>query len=411
MIGVIGLSHKSAPLEVRECYAFDSTDVIRLSECILSGDQVEEIVVISTCNRTELYFTTASKCLKGAVKHIDQCLHDFGPYDISSKKHFYHLFESGAVNHLFRLISGLESMVTGEYQIVSQIKEAFHLASNNSFTGKILNRLFTKALEVGKQVRTRTGISRGAFSVSYAAVEKCREHFANLEQRKILLVGAGETGELVVKNFHKRGCQHISIANRTPGNAKELAHRYQAETVPYEELASAIKKAEIVITSVTGEHLIHPGMFEAAGSDHKIMMIDLGVPRNIHPDVGELSHVRLLNIDDLQRVVIQNEEKKKSYFDTAEEIIAEKNSEFEEWMIGQKLSPTIQNIVSSVRRIHGEGMDAFRSSHSAEELEIMERYSHHLSEKMIKTLVKNLKATTDNGRRIEVVKMIDKLFD
>lgn len=411
MIGVIGLSHKSAPLDVRECYAFGNQDVTQLSQKILTSDQVDEVVILSTCNRTELYFITSSNCLKGAIQHIDHCLRDYGPYDPTSKKHFYHLFDNAAVNHLFRLISGLESMVTGEYQIVSQVKEAYDLAHQNNFSGKILNRLFIKTLEVGKLVRTKTEISRGAFSVSYAAVEKCREHFSNLEERNILLVGAGETGELVVKNFHKRGCHRISIANRTADHAEELAGRYQAEAVPFSRLTDAIRDAEIVISSVSGEHLIHPQMLGDAPFESKVMMVDLGVPRNIHPGVGEMDHVRLLNIDDLQKVVLQNEEKKKSYFDVAEQIISEKSEEFHEWLISQKLSPTIQHIVKSVRQMHAESLEAYRSSLSEEELEALERYGQHLSEKMIKTVVKNLKETSENGRKNEIVDAVGKLFE
>jgi len=301
-------------------------------------------------------------------------------------------------------------MVVGEYQIVAQIKDAFQYAQKQNSTGKILNRLFTRALEVGKQVRTRTGISRGAFSVSYAAVEKCREHFSNIEERKILLVGAGETGELVLKNLHKRGSHKITIANRTPEKAQELAFRYDADTVPMENLDSAIKSAEIVISSIIGEHYIDTDLLGVEPFGHKVMMVDLGVPRNIHPDVAEISHVKLLNIDDLQRVVVQNEEKKKSYFDGAEDIIAEKLEEFEEWLMTQKLSPAIQLIASSVRQLHSDGLEAFKSSASEEEMEIMKSYGQHLSEKMIKTLIKNLKSTTDNGRKEDVVHVVNKLF-
>ncbi len=410
MIGIIGLSHKSAPLEVRERYAFNQQNIDTLSNCILSGGQVEEVVILSTCNRTEIYFMTQSNCIKGAVKQIDQCLHEFSEYDSTSKEYFYHLFDARAVTHLFRLISGLESMIVGEYQIVAQIKDAFQYAQKQSTTRKILNRLFTKALEVGKQVRTYTGISRGAFSVSYAAVEKCREHFSHIEKRKILLIGAGETGELVLKNFHKRGSHKITIANRTLEKAQELAVRYNAETVPLENLRSAIRGAEIVISSITGEHLINKDLLGAAPFDHKVMMVDLGVPRNIHPDVAGISHVKLLNIDDLQQVVTQNEEKKKSYFDVAERIIAEKGKEFDEWLMTQKLSPAIQLIASSLRQLHNDGLAAFKSSASEEEIEIMNSYGQHLSEKMIKTLIKNLKSTTENGRKEDVVEVVNKLF-
>ena len=411
MIGIIGLSHKSAPVEVRECYAFNNNDINSLSQCILSGGQVDEVIILSTCNRTEIYFSTHAKCIKGSVKQIDDCIHDFAQFSSKSKEYFYHLFEDDAVVHLFRLISGLESMVVGEYQIVSQVKEAFNQARENKSSGKILNRFFTKALEVGKQVRTQTGISRGAFSVSYAAVEKCREHLSNLEQRKILLVGAGETGELVVKNLHKRGCRHITIANRTPENGELLAARFQAGTVPFGQLSNAIREAEIVISSVTGEHVINRALLGEELLPHKVMMIDLGMPRNISPELSLIPHVKLLNIDDLQEVVVQNEEKKKSYFETADQIIETKREEFEEWLTSQKLSPTIQHIISSVNQLHNEGVQTFGSSYSEEEQEAMKQLSQHLSGKMINNLIKNLKTATNNGRKGDIIQAINHLFD
>ncbi|MDK2841559.1 MAG: glutamyl-tRNA reductase [Anaerophaga sp.] len=411
MIGIIGLSHKSAPLEVREQYAFDKEDVGRLSECILAGSQVEEILILSTCNRTELYFSSHHQNQDRVIEHIENCLQEYAVSGTTNKTYFYYLFDRDAVIHLFRLISGLESMVVGEYQIVSQIKDTVNAAREQGSIGKILNRLFIKALEVGKKVRSQTGISRGAFSVSYAAVEKCREHFSDLEKRKILLVGAGETGELVVKNLHKRGCRFISIANRTFEKAQQLAARFHADIVPFNDLGEAIAAAEIVITSVSGEHLINNSLIEEHQPDHKVMMIDLGVPRNIDPEVSGIKNVRLLNIDDLQKVVLQNEEKKKSYFEKAEKIINEKVSEFEEWLDSRELSPTINHIVSSVRQIHDDGLKAFGSSHSATELEIMEEYGSYLSEKMINTLVKNLKSTMKDGQKDDMVQLVHHLFD
>jgi len=412
MIGIIGLSHKSAPLEVREQYAFDKEDVVRLSEYILDGSQVKEILILSTCNRTEFYFFSDNQNQDGAVEQIENGLQKEGVSNTANKTYFYYLFDHDAVMHLFRLISGLESMVVGEYQIVSQIKDTLNAARKQGSVGKILNRLFIKAFEVGKKVRSQTGISRGAFSVSYAAVEKCREHFSDLEKRKILLVGAGETGELVVKNLHKRGCRFIAITNRTTEKAEHLAARFHADMVPFDDLGEAVAAAEIVITSVSSEYLINNSLMEQHLPDHKVMMIDLGVPRNIDPEVGRIKNVRLLNIDDLQKVVLQNEEKKKSYFETAEKIIDEKISEFEEWLDSRELSPAIQHIVSSVRQMHYDGLKAFESSHySASELEIMEKYGHHLSDKMINTMVKNLKSTLKDGRKDEMVHLVHRLFE
>ncbi|SFE21799.1 glutamyl-tRNA reductase [Thermophagus xiamenensis] len=411
MIGIIGLSHKSAPVEVRERYAFNNEDIKKLSASILAHQQIDGIVILSTCNRTELYFSARTQCLSGAIKLINKCLLDFSGDESINKEYFYHYFKRDAVIHLFRLISGLESMVFGEYQIVSQIKDAMEYARELGAMDKVLNRLFIKALEVGKQVRSRTGISRGAFSVSYAAVEKCREHFSDLHKRKILLIGAGETGELVVKNLFKRGCQHISIANRTLSKAQELGQRFNARIVPFDELASAIPKAEIVISSIIGEYMINQSLLGGKAPEHKVMMIDLGVPRNIDPGLAEMKNIRLLNIDDLKKVVVQNEEKKKSYFDTAEQIIESKTDEFQQWLATLKLSPTIQNIITSVHQLNNEGIEAFRSSKSEEEIDMMKNYGEHLADKLSRKLIKNLKETTQNGQKEELIQVINKLFE
>ncbi|WP_291862769.1 glutamyl-tRNA reductase [Marinilabilia sp.] len=411
MIGLIGLSHKTAPLPIREDFAFDSNKINIISQSIMQSSEVDGVIIVATCNRTEIYFTTPSGCIKGAVRHIKTCLNGFVKADITGKEHFYHFFDKEAVHHLFRLISGLESMVFGEYQIVSQIKNALSTARANQSCGTILSRLFTKALEVSKQVRTKTGINQGAFSVSYAAVEKCREHFSDLSDRRILLLGAGETGELVVKNLYKRGSRNITIVNRTFSKAEELALRYNGQPLPIEELFTALKNCEILIASTSMEHIIKASMAESFSPGHKIMMIDLGVPRNIEPSLGELPNVKLFNIDDLQKVVLHNEEKKKSFFETANKIILIKVGEFDEWLGSRKLSPAIQNMISSVQEVNMAAVETYGTSLSVEEKDLLRSYSRHLSDKMINRLVKNLKITTGNGRKDEIIKAIHQLFE
>jgi glutamyl-tRNA reductase len=411
MIGLIGLSHKTAPLTIREDFAFDSDKINIISQSIMQSSEIDGVIIVSTCNRTEIYFTTPFRNVTDAARHIDGCLKEFVKTDITSKDHFYHFFDKEVVNHLFRLISGLESMVVGEYQIVSQIKNALSIAQANQTSGTILSRLFTKALEVSKQVRTKTGINQGAFSVSYAAVEKCREHFADLSHRNILLLGAGETGELVVKNLYKRGCRSITIANRTLSKAKELAVRYKGQPLPVDELLTALKSCDILIASTSVEHIIKASMVEKSGIRHKMMMIDLGVPRNIDPSLADMSNVKLFNIDDLQKVVLHNEEKKKSYFETANNIILSKEKEFEDWLVSRKLSPAIQNMISSVQQVNMRAVETFGTSLSGEEKELLREFSGHLSGKMVNRLVKNLKITTGNGRKDEIIKAINQLFE
>jgi glutamyl-tRNA reductase len=411
MIGLIGLSHNTAPLVLREDFAFDSNKINIISQCIMQSGEIEGVIIVSTCNRTEFYFTTPSRCIKEAIRHIDVCLKDYVKADITRKDHFYHFFDKEAVHHLFRLISGLESMIFGEYQIVSQIKNALSTAQANQTTNTILTRLFSKALEVSKQVRTKTGINEGAFSVSYAAVEKCREHFVDLAHRNILLLGAGETGELVVKNLYKRGCRNITIANRTFSKAEELAQRYKGQPLLIEKLSIALKSCDILIASTSVEHIIEPSMAETFSTGHKIMMIDLGVPRNIAPIIGELTNVKLYNIDHLQKVVLHNEEKKKSFLSSANKIILTKTGEFDDWLASRKLAPAIKNMISSVQEVNSGAVETYGTSLSGDEKDLLRVYSRHLSDKMINRLVKNLKIITGNGRKDEIIKVISELFE
>jgi glutamyl-tRNA reductase len=230
MIGIIGLSHKSAPVHIREKFSLNVGEKTKLSHQISTNPYLDELVILSTCNRTEIYFKAADCCSPGAFNIVHRNLYQFIGTNEEMTKYFYRFQHDEAVRHLFRVVSSLDSMVLGEYQIVSQVKEAYKLAKENKTVGKIFKRLFNKALETGKLVRTKTAMSNGAFSVSYAAVEKCNEQFDDLQQKKILLIGAGETGELVIKNLHKKGCRHITVTNRTTAKAEELGKPYQGES-------------------------------------------------------------------------------------------------------------------------------------------------------------------------------------
>ncbi|MEL7586060.1 MAG: glutamyl-tRNA reductase [Prolixibacteraceae bacterium] len=407
MIGVIGLSHKSAPVDIREKFSLSNEENIKLARQISASPHIDELVLLSTCNRTEIYFKAANCCSSGAFSIIHRSL----GIDNETTDYFYRYQHDEAVRHLFRVVSSLDSMVLGEYQIVSQVKEAFHLAKENKTIGKIFKRLFSKALETGKLVRTRTAMSTGAFSVSYAAVEKCSKEFANLKQKKILLVGAGETGELVIKNLHKKGCQYITVTNRTAAKAEELARRYQGTSLPFSKLMQGVHEAEIIVSSVSCKHpLIDTKRLMPYLNGHPRMMIDLGVPRNIHPDISAIPGISLLNVDDLEEVVAGNQEKKQTYVSIAEAIIDEKVSEFSDWLSVLDLSPAIQNIISAINQINSNELAILKKSVSPEEYPELEKYSRHTSEKLVNSLIKRLKVISNNGRATEYVKVVSDLF-
>jgi glutamyl-tRNA reductase len=411
MIGVVGLSHKSAPVHIREKFSLNKDEYTDLSSTILKNKNIGELVIISTCNRTELYFTAEECCSPGAFHILFHYLKSHIDDDDGFRSHFYQLETTKAVDHLFRVVSGLDSMVLGEYQIVSQVKEAINHAEEIGSAGKILTRLFHKALETGKQVRTKTAMSTGAFSVSYAAVEKCSSIFDQLRGKNILLVGAGETGELAIKNLYKKGCQNITVTNRTASKAEELAKRFEGSVLDFSELKTGIQHADIVISSIAcKEPLITADSLSLNGANKQTVFIDLGVPRNVDPQLAELEQVALYNVDDLEEVVASNMEKKKSYVATAEKIIAKKTSEFSDWLSIQNLSPVIQNMIMGVNEINQSELAVFKKFHKEEEYLNMEKYGKHITEKLVNSMIKNLKAISDNGRKSEYVKAINDLF-
>lgn len=413
MIGVIGVSHKSAPVKIREKLAFGKDDANGLAQSILQIKYFKEVLVLSTCNRTEIYFIADEICASGAFKTISSTLPISKEDPESIKNHLYHYFHKEAIRHLFRVVAGLDSMMLGEYQIVAQVKEAFSNAEENKAVGKIFKRLFHKAFESGKSVRTKTLMNKGAFSVSYAAVEKCYQQFPDLADRNILLIGAGDTGELVIKNLAKKGCRNISIVNRTYEKSEELAEAYNGKAIPYENIMRGIHDAEIIVSSVsTKEPLFDSQVISPHINGHeRIMMIDLGVPRNIHPDVGEIPKVNLLNVDDLNEVVALNAERKNEYVSVAENIVEEKVSEFTDWLNVQNLSPAIANINKMVARFFDEEREYIQLMLSEEDLIQFDKKRKQLSKKMRNQLVKNLRTVTENGRLTEFIAVANQMFE
>ena len=411
MIGVVGLSHKSAPVHIREKFALNKEECNDLSQTILKNKNIDELVIISTCNRTELYFTAEECCSPGAFHIIFHYLKGHIEEAEGIESHFYQFDTKQTVNHLFRVISGLESMILGEYQIVSQVKEAISHAEEIGSAGKILTRLFHKALETGKQVRTKTAMSSGAFSVSYAAVEKCNSIFEKLPDKKILLIGAGETGEIAIKNLYKKGCRNIVVSNRTVSKAEELAKRFGGSVHDFKDLKTGINEADIVVSSISCKKpLITTKLLTTENTNKQTVFIDLGVPRNIDAEIADQSNIALYNVDDLEEVVANNMEKKKTYLATAEKIINKKAIEFSDWLSIQNLSPAIQNIILGMNEINESELAVFKKFHNEDEYNHMEKYGKHITEKLVKSMIRNLKNISDNGRKTEYIKVINDLF-
>lgn len=415
MLAILGISHKSAPVSRRELYAFDDKEKITFVDFIRDKLQIEGIVILSTCNRTEIYFSTRMEKDDEVLRLITNELITFKKITSYNPEDLYFFTMGNAVEQLFKVSSGIESMVLGEEQILGQVKEAFRFAQNNKLTDCIISRLFIKAIEAGKRVRTETHISRGAASVSYAAVELCNEIFPDLQQRIIMVIGAGQTGDLILQNMLKKNNPVFFIANRTFSKAAELGAKYSGTAIELSAIESKISQCDLIITATSSkEHLITREMAARAmtSREHRTQVyIDLSVPSNIAGSVSEIENVHYYGVDDLKAVVTKNVERRKSAVEHSMAIISEVKDEFMEWMDIQSLTPTILYIKENLKTIQQTELEGFIKVRKIKERELIEQYSEHISEKYAQIFIKKLKEVTGNGTKAEYIKVINDLFE
>jgi glutamyl-tRNA reductase len=338
-----GLNHKTAPVSIREQAAFAPERLQQALHEITTHGGANEATILSTCNRTELYCRLEQAAEKRAVEWF--C--DFHRLTTSSvEPHLYLLPGDQAVKHAFRVASGLDSMVLGEPQILGQMKEAFAAAHKAGATGKILNRLFQQTFSVAKQVRTDTAIGASAVSVAFAAVTLAKQIFTHLSQRTVLLIGAGETIELAARHLQEQEVGHIIVANRTVERAQLLADTCAGEAISLTEMPERLSEADIVISSTASQlPILGKGAVERALKIRKhrpMFMVDIAVPRDIEPEVGDLDDVYLYTVDDLQQVVQQNMQSRQEAAKEAEKIIDIQVSSFMHWIRTLDSVPTIR---------------------------------------------------------------------
>ncbi len=356
LIEVGGLNHKVAPLEIREKLAFSGTELKRKLGRMADFTDLEELVVLSTCNRTEIYaYGQEKQAVRVGIEGI--LSEKFGSQVDLSSVSFYNYIDERAVNHLFRVSSSLDSMVLGENQILGQVREAYRLAQEALSAGRILSRLFEQAVRVGKRARTETAISSGAVSVSSAAVDLARKIFGDLAGREALILGAGETSELTISLLINSGVESVLVANRTYRKAVELAVTYHGTAVNFEEFPEYLEKADILISSTSAPgYVLTP---ERAGDvlvrrTRPIFMIDLAVPRDIDPALADYETCFLYNIDDLESVVEKNVEERKSQLELVEEIVASETADFMNWYESLAVVPLIKSLHDNMNRIRSE---------------------------------------------------------
>jgi glutamyl-tRNA reductase len=353
-IVLMGLNHKTAPVELRECIAFSGEDAKRAIQSLHRQTHIQEVILFSTCNRVELLFVTDNK--PRTISTAKDFIADFNKIPVEKFKDALYVHEGDeAVRHVFRVASSLDSMMIGEPQILGQIKQAYRLATEVKSSRVILNRLLHRTFFVAKRIRTETGIGDRAVSISFAAVELGRKIFGTLEGKTVLLVGAGEMAELAVEHLIRNKAGDIYVANRTFENGVELAKKFNGKAVRFEEITECLKFTDIIISSTgSPEFVITRDQIKSViriRRSRPIFFIDIAVPRDIDPAVNRLANSYVYDIDDLQGIVDENIEDRQQEAIKAERIVDEAVIRFREWYAGLEVVPTIISLRNKLEAI------------------------------------------------------------
>jgi glutamyl-tRNA reductase len=421
-LAVVGVSHRTAPLEVRERLAFGRAEGPPALASLVERGVAAEGVLLSTCNRTELYLSLPDLG-RGEAAVRELLAARAGETAERMSRYLYVHRDRQAVEHLFRVAAGLDSMVLGEPQIQGQVREAYRAARETSslagpVVGTVLNRLFQTALGVGGRVRSETELGQGAASISSAAVELAKKIFGSLQGRRALVLGAGEMSEVTLECLRAEGVRSCVVANRTYDRATELAERWGGRAVRWEALGGELPGVDIVICSTSAPHpVLTRERVHAAlphGAARPLCIIDIAIPRDVEPQVGDEPNVFLYNIDDLQQIVESNLGRRRSELPRADAIVAEGGEEFWSWYAALAVVPTIRDLRErgeTLRR--GEVERALRRLQHlpAEDQAAIDAMTRALLNKLLHAPTIRLREAAGNGRGTTVLDSVRYLFE
>ena len=416
-IVLVGLNHRTAPVEVREKVSFTAEQTQRAAEELRARGILEETLVLSTCNRSEVYGVppeSSHECAPGLSTFLSE-FHSVRA-DVLSVS-LYHHYDQEAVRHLFRVAAGLDSMLLGEAEILGQVREAYRFAHERGATGPVLNRLFQGALEVGKRVRTETELGTRPMSVASAGVKLAERIFGKLNGHRALVVGAGTISEQVVAHLRDRGVAQLHVMNRSRDRAEELAKQHDGTVTEWGEWDAALQSPDVVVSSVSAEEpVLRRDVVEramAARGNRALFLMDLGVPRNIAPDVAELYNVYVYNTDDLSEVVQRNRSARESEIPKAQGIVDEHVAKFLSWQASVELVGLMDALRMKLReerasflRARMEPMKHLTETDRAH----VERLMDEMLEKLLLEPAERLRGERELRRKIQNVEALRDLF-
>jgi glutamyl-tRNA reductase len=407
----LGINHKTAPVALRERVAFTSDTLELALNSLLSQPMVQSGVVLSTCNRTELYLSVEQQAdLQEKLVRWLCDYHDLREEDVRNSLYWHQ--DNAAVSHLMRVASGLDSLVLGEPQILGQVKKAFVDSSRDHALSSELERMFQKTFSVAKRVRTETEIGASAVSVAFAACSLARQIFESLSTVNVLLVGAGETIELVARHLREHSVKKLMIANRTRERAQLLADEVGAEVIGLGDIETRLADADIIISSTASPlPIIGKGMVERAlkaRRNQPMLLVDIAVPRDVEPEVGKLANAYLYSVDDLQAIIEQNMAQRKAAAVQAESIVVQESGEFMAWLRAQSAVETIREYRSQADQVRAElqerALAALQQGADAEK--VLQELAHKLTNRLIHAPTKSLQQAARDGdsERLQILR-------
>jgi len=412
---VVGINFRTAPVAVRERFWIPENrrreTLLRLS----NTEGIDEVILLATCNRTE--FLIWANDITLAANSIMRFLSSEYGLKLSEWKHFYRLLDEAALLHIFRVASSLDSMVVGEPQIVSQLKEAWKQAQETEATGRCLDAVIQKALSVSKRVRTETPIGKSAVSVPYAAVELTSQIFGSLQGKHVLLLGAGKMGELSARGLLNHGASSVKVISRTLEHASELAQKLAGSAIPYEERWAHMKQADVIISSTSAPQMIlsrdEAELMVSGRKERPLVIVDIAMPRDIDPEVRNVKGVFLYDLDDLEDVVDRNSAEREAAAGEAETILHAEAQDFRRTLAVQRAVPTIVALRHRLDEICRQELDSYRQENgpfTQDQDEMLSAVMSRITQRITGSLARELKELPEQVEQQQLTTAVQRLF-
>lgn len=406
---VVGVNHNNTPINIRETVSFTDTQKIEGINFLLDNG-IEEVIILSTCNRSEVYIY--SKNISDKVEVVKNFYQDY--FDVENIEEFlFNKTGEEAIKHVFNVSAGLDSLVLGEDQILGQVKDAHDFARQLGSSKKVFNKLFREAITVSKDIKTTTKISHQPLSISYIGIKCLKEKMGSLENKNALVIGLGKMSKLAMKHLEEEQLNNIYVTNRSYEKLKSIQEEYKnLIPIKYEDRYEVMDKVDIVISATASPHTVLKKA-EMPKTSNKLIMMDIALPRDIDKNLNEFENVEVYDIDDLKKISEANDKKRRELASIGELIIDEKIEEFNEWLDTIKIDPTIQSLNDKCSDIREDTLDYIyrKLDLNCREKKIIDKMLTSALKRLVREPIINLKQIKDSGKQDEYIKIVEELFD